>query len=151
MSLYILVDSGPLGIASNPRAAPEAMDCRNWLRGVVRGGAAVVIPEICDYEVRRELLRSRKMEGVGRLDSLKSSFLYLPLTTAMMLRAAHFWAEARNMGKPTAEDARLDCDMILSAQAYELGRGGDEVVIATTNVRHLDLFAQARHWKEIGL
>jgi len=127
------------------------MDCRNWLRGVVRAGAAVVIPEICDYEVRRELLRSRKMEGVRRLDSLKSSFLYLPLTTAMMLRAAQYWAEAQNMGKPTAEDARLDCDMILSAQAYELGRGGDEVVIATTIVRHLDLFAQARHWKEIGL
>ena len=63
MSRYILVDSGPLGIASNPRATPEAMDCRNWLRGVLREGAAVVIPEICDYEVRRELLRSRKIEG----------------------------------------------------------------------------------------
>lgn len=151
MSRYIVVDSGPLGIASNPRATPDAMDCRNWLRDVLREGTAVVIPEICDYEVRRELLRSSKLEGIRRLDSLKSSFLYLPLTTAMMVRAAQFWADARNMGKPTAEDARLDCDMILSAQAYELGRGGDEVVIATTNVRHLDVFAHARYWKDIGL
>ncbi len=150
MNRYMLIDSGPLGIASNPRASAEAMDCRNWISSLLRAGAAVVVPEICDYEVRRELLRSRKMDGVRRLDLLKSSLIYLPLTTNTMLRAAQFWAEARNRGRPTAGDAALDCDMILAAQAHELSSGGDDVLIATTNVRHLHLFATARHWREIG-
>ena len=150
MSSFVLVDSGPLGIASNPKASPEALQCRNWLTSLLAGSTLVVIPEICDYEVRRELLRSKKTEGIRRLDALKSVLLYLPLTTSAMLRAARFWADARNRGRPTAEDADLDCDMILSAQASELALGDDDVVIATTNVRHLDLFAQARHWKDIG-
>jgi hypothetical protein len=40
--------------------------------------------------------------------------------------------------------------MILVAQARVLVRDGDETVIATTNVRHLALFASARMWREIS-
>ncbi len=39
--------------------------------------------------------------------------------------------------------------MILAAQATALESDGDEVVIATTNVRHLAMFAAARLWREI--
>ncbi len=149
MSLVVLADSGPLGLISNPKASPEAAECRAWLAALVLRRVTVAVPEICDYELRRELLRSRKTEGVRRLDVLKATLLYLPLTTAAMLRAARFWAEARNLGRPTAEDAALDCDMILSAQAAEVAEDGHDVVVATTNVRHLKLFAQARHWREV--
>jgi hypothetical protein len=67
-----------------------------------------------------------------------------------MLRAAEFWATARNMGRQSADDASLDADMIPAAQAGALVSAGDETVIATTNVRHLVLFASARIWREIG-
>ena len=40
--------------------------------------------------------------------------------------------------------------MILVAQAGAIVREGDETVIATTNVRHLALFAPARMWREIN-
>ncbi len=66
-----------------------------------------------------------------------------------MLRAAQFWADARDMGKPTADDAALDCDRILAAQAEDLVLRGDDALVATTNVRHLSLFTRARFWKEI--
>jgi hypothetical protein len=49
-----------------------------------------------------------------------------------------------------ATDASLDADMILAAQAGSLIRAGDETVIATTNVRQLEMFAPARIWREIG-
>ncbi len=39
--------------------------------------------------------------------------------------------------------------MILAAQAAILAGGTDETVIATTNVRHLALFAVARVWRDI--
>jgi hypothetical protein len=54
------------------------------------------------------------------------------------------------MGRQSAGDTSLDADMILAAQAWALVRDGDETVIATTNVRHLALFASARIWHEIG-
>jgi hypothetical protein len=40
--------------------------------------------------------------------------------------------------------------MILAAQAVTLNHDGDSAVIATTNVRHLALFASARVWHDIG-
>ena len=112
-------------------------------------GSAVAIPEVADYEVRRELLRAGKVKGLATLDVLKASLVYLPITTETMLRAAEFWARARQQGRPTAPDAALDCDVILAAQAVLLSAAGDDVVIATTNVGHLSLFADARLWRTI--
>ena len=135
---------------TNPRSSPENEACKDWLARVAYKGAEVVIPEIADYEVRRELLRAGKERGLGRLDALKGMLGYAPITTPVMLKAAEFWAAARKMGRQSADDASLDADMILVAQARVLDREGDEAVIATTNVRHLALFASARVWREIN-
>jgi predicted nucleic acid-binding protein len=150
MSMIVLLDAGPLGMITNPKSSPENEACKNWLASLVYKGVEVIIPEIADYEVRRELLRAGKDRGLGRLDALKAMLGYAPITTAVMLRAAEFWASARRMGRQSADDASLDADMILAAQAGALVRDGDETVIATTNVRHLVLFSSARIWREIG-
>jgi predicted nucleic acid-binding protein len=105
------------------------------------------VPEIADYEVRRELLRAEKVRGLARLDALAMRLEYLPLTTAAIRQAALFWARARQQGQPTASDEALDGDMILAAQAMTLGIA--DVVIATTNVGHLSRFAPAALWQSI--
>jgi len=66
-----------------------------------------------------------------------------------MLKAAEFWAEARKRGRPTADGKALDGDVILAAQAESVTRGGDQGVVATTNVQHLGLFVEARLWTQI--
>jgi predicted nucleic acid-binding protein len=149
MSLVILRNAGPKGMITNPKSSPECEACKNWFASVASNGADVVIPEIADYEVRRELLRAGKDRGIGRLDALKDLLRYAPITTPVMLKASEFWASARNMGRQSAIDASLDADMILATQATILGANGDEAVIATTNVRHLALFARTRFWREI--
>jgi hypothetical protein len=150
MSLIVLLDAGPLGMITNPKSSPENEACKNWLASLAYNGVAVVIPEIADYEVRRELLRAGKDRGLGRLDALKGMLRFAPITTPVMLKAAEFWATARQTGRQSAADTSLDADMILAAQAGALVSTGDETVIATTNVRHLALFASARIWREIG-
>jgi predicted nucleic acid-binding protein len=150
MSLIVLLDAGPLGMITNPKSSPENEACKNWLASLAYNGAEVVIPEIADYEVRRELLRASKSRGLGRLDALKGMLGYAPITTLVMLKAAEFWATARKMGRQSADDTSLDADMILAAQAGALVRDGDDTVIATTNIRHMALFAPARIWREIG-
>ncbi len=148
--MIILLDAGPLGMITNPKSSPENEACKNWLASLAYNGVEVVIPEIADSEVRRELLRAGKDRGIGRLDALKGMLGYAPITTPVMLKAAEFWASARKMGRPSADDASLDADMILVAQAGILVREGDETVIATTNVRHLASFSSARIWRDIG-
>ena len=150
MSLVVLLDAGPLGMITNPKGSPENEACKNWLASLTYNGVEIVLPEIADYEVRRELLRAGKEGGIGRLDALKGMLRYEPITTPVMLKAAEFWAAARKTGRQSADDTSLDADMILAAQAGALVRAGDETVIGTTNVRHLALFASARIWREIG-
>lgn len=62
----------------------------------IRNGARVLVPEITDYEVQRELLRAGKTKGVASLNALKSQGGYLPLTTEVMLKAAELLAYARS-------------------------------------------------------
>jgi predicted nucleic acid-binding protein len=150
VSSVVLLDAGPLGLITNPRLAAEAEECNRWLEAVTFKGIEVVIPEISDYEVRRELLRADKTSGIARLDGLKRILRYVPITTPVMLPAAHFWAIARKRGRKTADDASLDADVILAAQSVVETREGREGIIATTNVRHLELFSRARHWRTIG-
>lgn len=149
MSLIVLLDAGPLGLVTNPRGAPEAVRCNEWMVLLLSQGIQVVVPEIADYEVRRELLRADRVRGIQRLDDLKHAIGYLPLTTDAMLKAAEFWAETRKQGMPTADDKALDADVILAAQAVLTTENEDDVVVATTNVRHLSRFVEARVWQEI--
>lgn len=142
-----MLDSGPLGLVTNPGGSQEAAACGGWLTNMVRGGAAVVVPEVADYEVRRELIRARRIAGIARLDALIAKVEYLAITTPAMRQAASFWAEARQQGRPTAADPALDGDVILAAQAATLEREG--VIVATTNVKHLSWFVPAGHWVDI--
>ena len=99
-------------------------DLHQWVRTLIQNDGRVVVPEIADYEVRRELMRANKTEGLGKLDALKLAILeYLPLTTRAMERAARFWADSRQRGLPTCRDAELDADAILAAQAGDSSRG----------------------------
>jgi len=145
----VLLDAGPLGLVTNPNRSPGSMACAHWLQALVAADARVVVPEIGDYEVRRELLRANKVKGIAQLDALIRLVEYLPITTSAMRQAAAFWAQARQQGQPTAGDNTLDGDMILAAQAVTLN--ASEVVIATTNVGHLARFAPAEMWQNIRI
>ncbi|MEG4286130.1 hypothetical protein QUB68_23650 [Microcoleus sp. A006_D1] len=109
-----------------------------------------MLPELADYEVRRELIRAGKVAGIRQLDLLKTLIQYLPISTDAMLLAAQLWADARLRGRPTADPNSLDGDVILAAQAILLANQGNEVVIATTNVGHLSQFVDAREWRLIS-
>lgn len=146
---YVVLDSGPLGLVSNPAATGEPAAARLWLRSLMGAGAHVVIPEIADYEVRRELIRAGKARGLARLDSLGELLDYLGLTTRAMRRAADFWAEARRGGRPTASPESLDADVILAAQVMDVAAPGDSIVVATVNVGHIARYVAAKPWREI--
>lgn len=146
MAKVVLLDAGPLGMVTHPRPNTDIVE---WLKSLLNTGLTVLVPEIADYEVRRELLRANKTKGVNRLDQLKQSIGYLPITTIAMIKAAEFWAQARTQGYPTAHEEALDADVILAAQAVTLTVGG-EPIVATTNVSHLVNFVPAETWQNIN-
>ncbi len=138
----IILDSMLLGEIVHPRRNQAV---KEWLRQILGLNIDVILSEIADYELRRELLHRNFSHSIERLDQLKEVLTYLPLTTQVMLKAAELWAEARKGGRPTADAKALDGDVILAAQALQVG-----AIVATENVGHLSLFVEARSWKEIS-
>ena len=142
-----MLDSGPLGLVTNPKLSAESEACAQWLQTHITLGSRIIIPEIADYEVRRELVRANKKKGISRLDDLADLIEYLPITTTAMRQAAKLWAQARQQGQPTAGDKTIDGDMVLVAQAITMG--DRDIVIATTNVGHLSRFITAELWQNV--
>jgi len=145
----VLLDSAPLGLLTDPKSTRAAVACRAWAHGLKAAGHRVVVPEIIDYELRRELIRAGKVVGVAALNAVAVQFEYLSLDTRTMLRAADLWAQARQTGRPTAgnKNIDIDIDMILVAQAETLQL--PDTVIATDNLRHLRHFFSAELWTNI--
>jgi predicted nucleic acid-binding protein len=147
VSSIILLDSGPLSLLSMPHKPPLAVACEKWFDDLSGQGIKFVVPEITDYELRRELLRAGKSNGIAELEALIQKTTYLPISTEAMRQAALFWAQARQHGQLTAGDKNLDADMILCAQAVTLG--ASDFSVATTNLRHLRRFVPADLWQNI--
>jgi len=147
VSATVLLDSGPLGVLSNPKTTVATVTARQRL-AVLRGaGLRIIVPEIADYEVRRELLRVKSQRGLANLDQLAIQLEYVPLTTAAVRRAAELWAQARQQGQQTASNYSLDSDVLLAAQALTLGVAS--IVIGTFNVAHLSRYVAAELWENI--
>lgn len=149
MNNIIVLDTGVLGMLVHPTETGEPRECKAWLKQLDTQGVVVYVPEIADYELRRELLRMKRAASIKRLDELKTRLRYAPITTEAMLKAAELWAAARNAGRPTADEKALDADAILAAQSILLTQAGDQAIVATTNVGHLSQFVDARSWRDI--
>lgn len=147
MSSIVVLDTGPLGMIIHPGGPTEVDACQQWLDGLLAQDRRIILPEIAFYEVRRELVRLRKVRSLADLDYYARTLEYLSLTTAAMRQAADLWAQARQQGRPLADPKELDGDVILAAQTLSVG--ATDIVVATTNVGHLAHFVTAKRWQDI--
>lgn len=137
----ILLDTTPLGKIAHPSPTVEM---KEWLDRHAAVGSTIILPEIADYELRRNLILSRLSASIARLDLLRRTMVFQPITRRVMLKAAELWAVARRSGKSTADPKELDGDVILAAMAIDAG-----AIVATENVGHLSRYVTAKHWRNI--
>ena len=147
MSLAIFLDSTPLSEFVHPTSG---LAVRAWAWRIRERGARVFFPAIADYEVRRELVRLGRAASIERLDERSRTDEFIAISQAAFFLAAGFWARVPREGRPTAGAEALDADVILAAQAATWASDtGDDIVVATSNARHLARFVPAAHWTEI--
>lgn len=156
MARIIAFDAGPTGLACGRPDKPEVAAILDWMRRAAgKGRTMIVLPEVVDYEVRRNLLSIEHGGGsVRRLDELVRPgglLIYLPINTAAMRRAARLWSEARRGGYSTAGEKAIDGDVILAAQALEYIGEGDRLIVATGNETDLSRYVggRAKPWGAI--
>jgi len=144
---YVL-DTGPLGLPAHDRPA-QRLPIQQWLIREMSNGATIYLSEVADYEVRREVIRlidagqlpASRLARLARLDQLGTLFTWLPVSTAIWKRAAQLWADSRRQGKPTADAAALDADVLIAAQALE-----QKATVVTSNPTHLQHLVAIRSW-----
>jgi hypothetical protein len=151
MSLSVFLDTGPLGLVTNPKPSPVAVACIKWAFDLDAAGHRLVVPAIADYELRRELERAGKAVGIASLDAFNSVLpdRYLPLSDTALRIGAKLWARARNAGSSTADPKELDADVLIAAQVLDMNLKDGKFVVATTNVGHLSQFVPAKLWSDI--
>jgi hypothetical protein len=153
--MIVFLDSGILGLIASPNERTEVIACQNWVFGLLAKGVYIVSSDVCDYEIRRSLLllENQRLNQISlmRLDRWRESIDFLPLTTSVMQTAAKVWADSKRRGLPTADRENIDADMIIVAQWLLLSEEypGRRIVIATTNVKHLEPFCEAMVWQDI--
>ena len=151
MSLTVFLDAGPLGILTNPKRPPETVSALIWAVAMHRAGHRFIVPAIADYEVRRELERAGKVNGLAELDAWNNAAhdRYLLLTDSALRLAAKLWARARTAGFTTADPKEIDSDVLIAAQAIDTGLSPSNFIIATGNVGHLAQFVPVALWVNI--
>lgn len=149
----IFLDSHPLSTIADPQVTPGVAAITRWALSLLAAGHRIYVPEVIDYELRRELVRAGKTASLRELDAQKSRYHYAPLTTGAMLLVADLWAQMRNSGTPTGDPRKLDIDVILAAQTITEGRAlglpSLQVIVATSNVAHLSRMVTADLWTNI--
>src|SRR5437588_11260724 len=113
---FIVLDSTPLGLLFTKIGHREGDECRRWLKRHLAAGIRFIVPEVVDYELRRELLRIGSRRALAQLDAFiaAENDRYIPITTQEMRLASELWAQARRRGVPTADPHALDVAVILS-------------------------------------
>jgi len=91
--LAVALHSSPLGLVTQKTGkSPDGDACRVWMEDLLTQGVRVYIPEVADYGVRREFVRTKNPGSITHLNRLKQLARYLPTTTDVMLEAAELWA-----------------------------------------------------------
>jgi len=73
VSQVVLLDTSPLSLLSNPNHQPQVAACRSLAASLRSAGHRIIVPEITDYEVRRELIRAGKIRSLLQHNAPKQS------------------------------------------------------------------------------
>lgn len=146
--MNLMLDTCVLSVLCHPKH-PEKKALAGWIEAALNDDSTTVyVPAIADYELRRELihlsLRSKEPRELKllSLDALYGTLPFLELSDEAIKVAADLWAKARHSGVPTAPKEALDGDVILAAQALEVG-----ATVVTHNVTHIARYCAAVDWR----
>lgn len=148
-----------LGEVASPARGQEVKECKVWFEKLLARGAYFVTSDICEYEVRRSLvletIKGKEVEGIRLLEDLRAegAVEFLPVDRNVLFISSQIWAESQISGQPLTDPEKLGIDAIVCAhwQILNEENPGRYVIIATTNLRHLDRLAEAEELQNIEL
>lgn len=99
--MIVILDSGVLHTLISDSKVKEVTDCQNWFYYLLSRSALVVTSAICNYEVKRELIRRKNTKELNNLNQLQSLIDSLSVDEATLDLASAHNSAARSRGLPT--------------------------------------------------
>ncbi|WP_287736172.1 hypothetical protein [Microcystis sp. M113S1] len=157
--VIVILDSNILSLFVTPigedwpedqKLFTEVYQCTEWFYRLLARGACLTSSDLCDYEVRRELIRI-KSKSVQELDKLRNVIEFQKVSFILLQKAADLWAELRAIGQPNKVKENIDIDCILSAQWSLLKEKypNRQVIIATKNIKDFQNVNHCPLWQDI--
>ncbi|MEG4442738.1 hypothetical protein QUB47_34630 [Microcoleus sp. AT9_B5] len=148
--LTLLVTPLDEKLSEDEKLTKEIHQCTKWFERLLSKGARIIVSDICDYELRRELI-GIKSKSVQELDNLRDLIEFQPVTFAVLEKAAELWAEARYLSQYNKIKENIDVDCILAAQWCLLKEQypGRKVIIATKNIKDFQRVTDCDVWQNI--
>ena len=148
--LALLVTNIDEKLSEDQKLTTEIYQCTEWFYRLLSKGARIIVSDICDYELRRELI-GIKSKSVQELDRLRDLIEFQPVTFAVLEKAAELWAEARYLSQSNKIKDNIDVDCILAAQWCLLKEQnpGRKVIIATKNIKDFQRVTDCEVWQNI--
>ena len=140
--MILFPDTERLWLLIHPEGGPDALEFRRRIAHRLETGDRLAIAEICDYETRRELLRTEAHRQLANLEALIAAHIYVPLDTATLREAASSWAKLHKDSGGDVDEAGI----ILATQAR---RHADDHMVLTEDHDALAPFCNAQDWWEV--
>lgn len=74
--MIVFLDSGVIYSLVNTSKVKEVLDCQEWFYRLLSRGVLFVSSAICEYEVKRELIRRNKLKELNNLSELKQWYKF---------------------------------------------------------------------------
>ncbi|MEM8640952.1 MAG: hypothetical protein AAGG51_19375 [Cyanobacteria bacterium P01_G01_bin.54] len=157
--MIVVLDSSVLGVLATPNNSSELENetgftevyyCTEWFYKLLAKTYRIIIPDICDYELRCELLRIGS-QGVEKLNALRAVLDCHAVTFDVLDKAAEIWSESRAMSQPNTVRENIDVDCIVAAYCYILQQNhpGQRIVLATKNIKDFQRTTECAIWQDI--
>lgn len=134
MSRFLLLDSAPLELLTHPQRSDKVAAITEWLSWCILSARAA--------SSTKDLWHCSTDAFVGATPGR-----YLPLSDEAPA-GSRTLGESKATRPTNSRPLALDID-VTAAQALSFGPAPGDVIIATTNAKHLSQFVTARDWQEI--
>jgi hypothetical protein len=101
--MHVVLDAGPLGLVTNPAFSPASAACSKCLEGILLAGHEVIVPEIADYEVRRELIAQERRPDYSSSTNLLWLFDTFRFQRQLCVKRRSFGRLLASRGDPPRE------------------------------------------------
>lgn len=160
MGVLLVLDTGPLGLLTNPNKTEKPEACRHWFENMAQNGARVAVPQTSYEEVCIGIQHAHTVHGIDRLNKFVNEVydrnLWIATNRVVTMEAERLQESTKTRGKMTGDPNELNPDCKIAAacklapQLLDDIPQGTRCVVVTDNIKHYkQIEVECYKWQDL--